>query len=341
MTDHLRGTDIDDLRGRRLTAARARLLGEHVRGCSECSARLLGSSEMSESVDAVWRSAASSSSEPEARTYTGDGRSKVRPLVWGGVALAAAASIVALVGPGLFRPSRTDIARPMAVAPIHAVLHDGPYQLRDGVASYGRPEWDAVVAEALRSGNIIEGRRPAILESGDALRGSSADREAVTLEPTGVVLETRRPVFRWSADPRATCEVLVQRIDGDEVAASGRLHAREWRPTNDLPRGETYVWQLTVFDGGRAHVYPPPSDPQARFAIVDERTAAELAAARAMGSHLLPALLYARAGMVDEARAEASRFAAENPHSAEAARLSNQLRTPRVQGRPSTTNAAQ
>jgi hypothetical protein len=139
------------------------------------------------------------------------------------------------------------------------------------------------------------------------------------------MLDTTRPRLKWTPVPRAEYSIVIYDVDGGLAAASELLRANEWTPSRDLPRGHTYVWQVAAIVGGTRSIYPPPSEPQAEFAVLSQAASAEIAVARATGSHLLPALLYARAGAMEEAAREITAFVAENPASPRAATLRDRI----------------
>jgi hypothetical protein len=164
---------------------------------------------------------------------------------------------------------------------------------------------------------------PSVLASlsvaGSALRGSHAHTLAI-VAPAGRVVVDDRPLFTWRGGD-ATSEVTVFDERGTPVAASGTLHASEWRPSRPLPRGVTLVWQVA---SGRA-LAPAADEPQARFRIVDGVTLGRIDAGRASGSHLALATAYAEAGLRVEAEGEVRALRALNPGSSVADGLMRSL----------------
>ncbi len=80
--------------------------------------------------------------------------------------------------------------------------------------------------------------------------------------------------------------------------------------------------------GGKGTVVEPaPPQPEAAFKVLEADAAAELQQAVASHPHdaLLLAVLYSRAGAVDEARAQIDALAAENPNSKLVAQLRESL----------------
>ena len=75
-----------------------------------------------------------------------------------------------------------------------------------------------------------------------------------------------------------------------------------------------YVWQLTVVHHGTETMFPQPPQSEARFAIVEAVTAAEIEEAKQSGSHLAAAFAFARAGMKNEAATELPQRRRQGPH---------------------------
>jgi hypothetical protein len=95
-----------------------------------------------------------------------------------------------------------------------------------------------------------------------------------------------------------------------------------------LPRGVTLSWQVTATTDQGAVQAPVPPAPEARFRVADTRTVASLDEARrvAGGSHLLLAIAYSGAGIVEAMNAELDALARENPDSPDVAALVASLR---------------
>lgn len=121
--------------------------------------------------------------------------------------------------------------------------------------------------------------------------------ELAVLSPVGVVVGDERPLFRWSGTPPFTVEIFDERMQ--LLAATRRLDDTEWKATSALPRGKTLMWQIRRDRDGGSEIAPRPPEPPARFRII---TAEAQHAIDAAASPLEAALLYAREGMVEEAR---------------------------------------
>ncbi|HYY97967.1 MAG TPA: hypothetical protein VE642_05210 [Pyrinomonadaceae bacterium] len=182
------------------------------------------------------------------------------------------------------------------------------------------PEWRREVEAVLQARRV---QRPAQLgelgvEAEVLLGRTDGGRGADIVGPVGKVVESDRPSFRWSGPADASgYTVAVFDSHFKQVAQSGLLSVTEWTPPEALQRGTTYVWKVTTFRDGEAIVSPSPPAPEARFMVLGRAAADELARARRLrpASHLTLGVLYARAGMTDEAEREFQALAASNPDS--------------------------
>jgi hypothetical protein len=164
-----------------------------------------------------------------------------------------------------------------------------------------------------------------------SLMGSDKQpREFSVLEPVGRVSWTDRPAFRWSAMEGATGYMVEVYDDQFKlVASSPQLTNRSWTATQSLPRGKVYSWQVKAIKDGEEVTSPRPPAPQAKFRILDQSKANELARAkRAYGSsHLTLGLLYAEAGLLREAEQEFRLLLRANPNSDLARTLLRQVQS--------------
>jgi hypothetical protein len=148
--------------------------------------------------------------------------------------------------------------------------------------------------------------------------------------PAGVVVREDRPVFRWR--PLAGAEGYTVRVYDDnfkEVAASPRVTANEWRPSGPLARGRVYTWQVKAQKGGAEVLAPAPPAPEARFRVLGRAQAEELSRAERSvpRSHLTLGVLYARAGLLEEAERHLSTLVRQNPRSEAARELLREVRS--------------
>ena len=103
----------------------------------------------------------------------------------------------------------------------------------------------------------------------------------------------------------------------DPLARSGRITALRWQPETPLPRGVTLLWQVRAWHGDEMVNAPAPPAPPARFQIAADRCPERLEQLRNSPhpSHLLAAVICARAGLRAEAGIELKLLARENPGS--------------------------
>jgi hypothetical protein len=162
-----------------------------------------------------------------------------------------------------------------------------------------------------------------------SLMGSDNGQNAfAVLDPLGNVLLSNRPTFRWSGLEGATgyvVEVYDEKFNA--VATSPQLTALTW--TTTLSRGNVYSWQVKAMKDGQEIKSPRPPAPQAKFRILDQAKANEIANARRSypSSHLTLGLLYAQAGLLREAEQEFRLLQRANPNSDLARNLLRQVQS--------------
>jgi hypothetical protein len=138
-----------------------------------------------------------------------------------------------------------------------------------------------------------------------------------------------RPHFRWTplADAKSY-SVEVRDSDTDQEIESNTLIKPEWTPEKPFEGGHKYSWVVVASLGDGKHVYVPGAgSPSAVFGVLPGAALAELQRAKnaSKGSHLLLAVLYAKQGLVPEARSELRALSTENPHSRIVERLRSSL----------------
>ena len=225
---------------------------------------------------------------------------------------------------------------PPAPVPVVAQLKDGGGQLtldREGKLSGADnlpPAYRGMLKKAFTTRQVerssqLDGltRPPSSLMGSDRQGG-----EFSVTEPVGSVLLTAQPTFRWSPMEGASGYV-VEVYDGNFnlVVTSPLLTSHAWAAPQTLPRGKVYAWQVKAVKDGQEVTSPRPPAPQAKFRILDQSKANELAKARRAypSSHLALGLLYAEAGLLKEAEQELRLVRRANPDSELARRLLNQV----------------
>ncbi|HKG48473.1 MAG TPA: zf-HC2 domain-containing protein [Pyrinomonadaceae bacterium] len=225
--------------------------------------------------------------------------------------------------------------------PVVAQLNDGAGVLsldKDGKlagADNLPPSYQELVKKALMSQRI---ERPPQLQGltrpPSSLMGANDQRQEFSvIQPAGSVLLSDRPKFRWSRLEGATGYVVEIYDDQFKlVTASPELTTVSWTTAQSLRRGRVYSWQVKAIKDGQETTVPRPPAPQAKFRVLEQAKANELARAkRAYGSsHLTLGLLYAEAGLVREAEQEFRLLQRANPKSEIPSSLLRQVRSLRA-----------
>jgi len=154
--------------------------------------------------------------------------------------------------------------------------------------------------------------------------GAGGGADFRLLSPAGVVVETDRPVLSWSPlEGAGGYTVTIFDSDLNRVAASEPLSATRWVVPTPLARGRTYVWQVRAVKGGVEVVAPPPAGQRVKFRVLERAKLEEVERARRSqpDSHLVLGVLYAEAGLLEEAEREFAALVRANPQSQAARRL--------------------
>ncbi len=216
--------------------------------------------------------------------------------------------------------------------PVVAQLNDGEGQLtldQEGKLSGADnlpPAYHGMLKEALTNQRIERSplmtglARPA----SSLMSGDKEGNKFSVIEPIGKVVLADRVTFRWSPlNGAAGYIVEVYDRKFNLVTTSVQLTANSWTTPQSLRRGGIYSWQVKAVKDGEEFKSPRPPAPQAKFRILDQAKANELAQARRAyaSSHVVLGLLYAQAGLVDEAEQEFRALQKANPDSEIARRL--------------------
>jgi anti-sigma factor RsiW len=160
--------------------------------------------------------------------------------------------------------------------------------------------------------------------SGSVMGASAASDRYPLLNPVRTVVATDRPTLRWRAFEGASNYVVgVYDSNMNEVATSQPLSETEWTMPRPLKRGKIYTWQVRATKGG-AEIRLPASDmPDAKFKILEQSRAQTLDGTRRTygDSHLVMGILYADAGLLDDAQRELEALVRANSQSIVAGRL--------------------
>lgn len=182
------------------------------------------------------------------------------------------------------------------------------------------PDLQQSIKRMLSSGKVpraayaaeLRGSRSTLL--GEAENGASFR----LLSPVGKVVLGNRPSFAWQPLAGAssyTVTVVDARLN--EVMTSEPLTTTNWTAAKPLSSGGTYSWQVTAIKDGKQIVSPVLPSPPARFKVLESGRVRQLEQARKAyaNSHLALAVLYAEAGLRDEAESELRALLKANPQS--------------------------
>jgi hypothetical protein len=202
-------------------------------------------------------------------------------------------------------------------------LNDGPGQVtldEKGNLAGVQAEYQQIVKQTLTSQQIgTPNLLSELIGKSGVLMGPAEEGHPIALlSPVGTVVIGVRPVFRWRALEGVEGYVVkIYDADFNEVAASPQLSGTVWTATRSLERGRTYSWQLTARAGGKEIVSPIKPAPDAKFMVLSQTKAGELAHAKNAGgnSHLTLGILYAQSGLLDDAEREFQALLRANPQS--------------------------
>jgi len=175
-----------------------------------------------------------------------------------------------------------------------------------------------------RSGMLAGLNRP----EGALMTSDEHTDEFSVSEPIGKVTLSDRPTFQWTRLDGATAYVIeIYDENFNLVTASAPLSAATWTAVQPLRRGGIYSWQVKATKAGQEFRVPRPPARQAKFRVLDGEKADELAKAQRAyaSSHLTMGLLYADAGLLDQAEKEFRALQRANPQSAVAKKLLGQV----------------
>jgi predicted anti-sigma-YlaC factor YlaD len=184
--------------------------------------------------------------------------------------------------------------------------------------------YEQMIKRALTTGRVEMPSLAGLNVRTGSLMGGGEKAPFKLLTPVAKVIENNDPFLRWEAlSGAASYTVSIFDANFNRVYVSPSLTVNEWRVPQPLPWGIVYSWQVkAVKDGQEITVTEPPA-PEAKFKVLELEKARELPGARGTfgGSHLTLGLLYAQAGMRDEAAQELQALVDANPSSPLARKL--------------------
>src|SRR5271157_187792 len=144
-------------------------------------------------------------------------------------------------------------------------------------------------------------------KSGTLLGGTTQGASFALLSPVGTYVENVQPLFRWQPLSGAfRYKVTVVYTELHEVLESPAISETSWKATTTLQRGKVYLWQVTAFRNSEQIVAPAPPAPEARFEVINQSQADQLARSKLTqpSNHFALGCAYANAGVLDEAERE-------------------------------------
>jgi anti-sigma factor RsiW len=184
-----------------------------------------------------------------------------------------------------------------------------------GLDSLSPPDQHRVKA-ALETGEVqISKTIKELRDSSAPNMGGSSGGALALIGPAGAVVAGRRPTFRWLPLNGATSYQITitdPAAGYKEVVSSPQLQGRKWTVDRPLERGRVYTWQITA-RAGDGEV----KSPEAKFKVLDPAAAGALARVNKIyaGRRLALGLLYAEAGLLDDAERELKALLIANPQS--------------------------
>jgi hypothetical protein len=129
----------------------------------------------------------------------------------------------------------------------------------------------------------------------------------------------------------ATFKVTVFDENLNKAVESESLINTEWTPSSALSRGQTYIWQVRASANNQEIVAPPPAAGRVKFKVLEQAKVDEIERAKKAyaKSHLILGLVYANAGLLDDAEREFNELIKANPQSTAARSLLRSLKAAR------------
>jgi hypothetical protein len=192
-------------------------------------------------------------------------------------------------------------------------------------AAYQNLVKKALTSQRIERSSQLQG----LTRASGTLMGTDSESQGFSvIEPAGNVVLSNQPTFRWSTMPGAAGYVVEIYDDQFKLVASSPESTRSsWTATTPLARGKVYSWQVKAIKDDQQVTSPRPPAPQAKFRVLDQGKANEIAQAKRAyaSSHLTLGLLYADAGLLREAEQEFRLLHRANPESEIARKLLAQV----------------
>jgi len=174
---------------------------------------------------------------------------------------------------------------------------------------------------------------PAVIEMFDrapvVLRGDGNKNETFRVaSPYSTVVSDVRPTFRWTALTGASSYVVsVYDAKLNLIKTSESLTNTQWVMPSQLKRGVVYTWVVTALKDGK-EVLAPTLPARAEFRIIEQSEWAKLRGLlKNTQSGAERGVLYAKAGLLDEAEQELRTHLTLHPADRPAIRLLNTIKS--------------
>lgn len=169
-------------------------------------------------------------------------------------------------------------------------------------------------------------------QTGRLMSGGTEEIPFALSSPVGKIIQSNRPHFRWNKLAGAEAYIVsVYDENFNKVAESPQISAATWQIDKPLARNKIYLWQVTAIRGGEEIKSPVRPAPDAKFKVLDAGKSNEIEQAKRLhgNSNLLLGILYANAGLLNEAESEFQKFLKKNPKSELTGKFLKQVRSKR------------
>jgi hypothetical protein len=166
-------------------------------------------------------------------------------------------------------------------------------------------------------------------QKGKLMSGGDESIPFALARPLGRIIQTDRPQFKWRALEGANGYVVnVYDENFNPVAKSPQIAGTNWQSNRPLTRNRIYIWQVTALKNGEEIKSPVRPAPDAKFKVLDAARTNELArlSRQYKNEHLFLGILYANAGLLDEAAGEFQKEIGKNPNSKAARKFLQDVR---------------
>lgn len=312
--DHIPEGDLQNYVSGRLDLTRVRDIDRHLAKCTQCVKEVRDLRDFAAEMPPVHRNFAAEM-RPE-RTFFLRRRF---------LAIAAFVSIVVAI-------AFISLRRPREVLVVNDA--SGPVRIDQRGELHGIGLLAADQEQAVRQ--AVTEQKLSLPVSVRELRGESsvlmgaAEQISFHLEsPVGTVVRSTRPTLSWTSDPKSVGYRVTLRDEGTgQTTTSTLMDLTSWTVSPDLERGHSYDWQVISSRKKDSEVLAPqPPGPPAKFMVLDGVTNSTLE--QLPRSHLLRAVLYVNAGLLDDANHELTELQRSNPQSQLVRNLIDQLQRAR------------